>query len=156
MQNPVRAVIVCLLAASGVGLAASGAEAGTATADTTATLVVELHGMTSDAGAVVYAVWRGPEGWLETGAIREGSVPVAGGAGTITLDGLPYGEYAVSVFHDRNGNGRLDTGFFRIPKEPIGTSNDAKIRFGPPRYEDAAFPVDRPTVSIAIGVHKIF
>jgi uncharacterized protein (DUF2141 family) len=150
--------MVCLLAASGVGPTASGAHA-CADADatgSTATLVVELHGMTSDAGAVVYAVWRGPEGWLEDGAVREGSVSVAGGAGTIKLDGLPYGEYAVSVYHDRNGNGRLDTGLFHIPKEPIGTSNDAKIRFGPPRYEDAAFLIDRPAVSIAIGVHKIF
>ncbi len=121
-----------------------------------ASLVIELTGMTSDEGPVVYAVWSGPEHWLEAGAIREGKVPVENGTGTITLAEMPYGEYAVSVYHDRNGNGRLDTGFFRIPKEPIGTSNDAKIRFGPPRYEDAVFVLDRPETTITIAVHKVF
>lgn len=122
----------------------------------TASLVIELNGMQGNEGAVVYAVWSGPSGWLEDGAVREGSVPVANGASTIVLDGLPYGEYAVSAYHDRNGNGRLDTGLFGIPKEPIGTSNDAKARFGPPKYEDAVFAVDRPELTLTIGVRKVF
>ena len=149
MRTTTRLLIALLLAASGGG-------AFPETSDGSASLVIELNGMTSDAGAITYAVWRGPEGWLEDGAIREGSVPVVGGARNIALEGLPYGEYAVSVYHDRNGNGRLDTGFFRIPKEPIGTSNDAPARFGPPKYEDAAFRIDRPEVTISIGVHNIF
>lgn len=122
----------------------------------TATLVIELNGMKRDEGALVYAVWSGPSGWLEEGAVRDGAVPVENGASTVVLSGLPYGEYAVSAYHDRNGNGRLDTGLFGIPKEPIGTSNDAKIRFGPPKYEDAVFTVDRAALTIAIVVQKIF
>jgi len=36
---------------------------------------------------------------------------------------LPSGEYVVSMFQDKNGNGKLDTYLFNIPKEPIGLTN---------------------------------
>jgi len=36
---------------------------------------------------------------------------------------LPNGEYVISMFQDKNGNGKLDTYFFGIPKEPIGITN---------------------------------
>lgn len=112
--------------------------------------------MASDEGSLVYAMWSGPENWLETDTIRDGVVPINDGTSVISLTGLAYGEYAVSVYHDRNDNRKLDTGLFGIPKEPLGTSNDAKIRFGPPRYEDAVFELDQPTLSIQIPVKKLF
>jgi len=71
-------------------------------------------------------------------AIR--SVVVAKGEATeLLLPNVPAGEYAVAVFADSNGNGKLDKNFFGIPKEPVGTSLDAKGRFGPPKFADAAF-----------------
>ena len=122
----------------------------------TGTLVVTLSGMKEDRGQLVYAMWSGPEGWLETNAVREGSAPIVEGSSSLRFENLPHGEYAISAYHDRNGNGKLDTGMFGIPKEPLGTSNDAKIRFGPPKYEDAAFILDQPELTIHIPVKKIF
>jgi uncharacterized protein (DUF2141 family) len=49
------------------------------------------------------------------------------------------GEYAISIIHDKNRNGRLDTNFIGIPKEPFGFSNNPKIKFGPPSFSDAKF-----------------
>ena len=57
-----------------------------------------------------------------------------------TLPGLPPGDYAVAVIHDENGNGRLDT-FAGIPREGYGFSRNAPVRFGPPRFAAARFPV---------------
>ena len=45
---------------------------------------------------------------------------------------------------------------FRMPKEALGTSNDAKVRFGPPKYEDAVFYLDQPELIIEIPVRKLF
>jgi uncharacterized protein (DUF2141 family) len=126
------------------------------TAPASGTLVVTLSGMQDDRGSLVYAMWAGPEGWLETNSVQEGAAPIVQGSTTIRFENLPYGEYAISAYHDRNGNGKLDTGLFRIPKEPLGTSNDAKIRFGPPRYEDAAFILDQSELAIEIPVRKLF
>lgn len=120
------------------------------------TLTVELTGLTSDEGSVVYAMWNGPDYWLKDNAVREGSVVIENGASRLEFTDLPYGEYAISVFHDKNANNKLDTGFMGIPKEPLGTSNDAKVRFGPPKYKDARFVLDQPDLSISIPIKKLF
>ncbi len=50
---------------------------------------------------------------------------------------VPYGKYAVSIYQDMNDNGKLDSGIFSIPKEPIGFGNNYKP-FGKPKFESAA------------------
>jgi len=47
--------------------------------------------------------------------------------------------YAVSVFHDENYNGKLDTNLLGIPREGVGASNDARGNFRPPKFGAAAF-----------------
>ncbi len=59
----------------------------------------------------------------------------------LIISNVPAGEYAVAVFADINGNGKLDSNFIGIPKEPVGVSRGAKVRFGPPKFADAAFMV---------------
>lgn len=54
---------------------------------------------------------------------------------------LPAGRYAVSLIHDENGNGKLDT-TLGIPREGFAFSRNPKIGFGPPRYEDVSFEVE--------------
>jgi outer membrane protein len=51
---------------------------------------------------------------------------------------VPAGEYALVVYHDENGNERLDKNFIGIPKEPMGFSNDY-VPKGPPTYDRARF-----------------
>ncbi|MDR1631837.1 MAG: DUF2141 domain-containing protein [Dysgonamonadaceae bacterium] len=60
---------------------------------------------------------------------------------TVVLENIPAGEYAVSLFHDENDNGKLDTGSFGIPVEKYGFSNNAKGKYGPPAFEDCKFTV---------------
>ena len=50
------------------------------------------------------------------------------------------GEYAVSVMHDADKNGELNTSLFGRPQEGWGVSKNVPARrFGPPKYEDAKF-----------------
>jgi uncharacterized protein (DUF2141 family) len=70
------------------------------------------------------------------------SAVVANGNSTeLLIPNIAPGEYAVAVFADVNGNGALDSNFIGIPKEPVGMSRDAKGKFGPPKFADAAFKV---------------
>ena len=48
------------------------------------------------------------------------------------------GKYALLVYFDENGNGRIDKNFIGIPKEPLGFSNRYRPK-APPVYERAAF-----------------
>jgi len=59
----------------------------------------------------------------------------------LTIPNILSGEYAVAVFADMNGNGKLDSNFIGIPKEPVGASRDAKGSFGPPKFADAVFKI---------------
>jgi uncharacterized protein (DUF2141 family) len=75
-------------------------------------------------------------------AAMKTSSPITDKQATCVFGGVRPGIYAVAVFHDENGNGRLDTGFLGIPSEPTGASNDARGSMGPPSFKDAQFHYD--------------
>lgn len=77
-------------------------------------------------------------------------LPVADGKVEWKVPDLPFGEYAIAVYHDKNTNGKLDTNFLGIPKEDYGFSNNARGKFGPASWEDAKF-----SVSESIFTHQI-
>lgn len=53
------------------------------------------------------------------------------------FEDLPPGEYGISVIHDENDNGKLDTNALGIPKEGFGFGNNSMGNFGPPPFEKA-------------------
>lgn len=60
----------------------------------------------------------------------------------VVFTNLDPGHYALIAFHDENGNGRLDKGFFGIPSEPYGFGNDASGGLGPPSFEASSILVE--------------
>lgn len=54
---------------------------------------------------------------------------------------VPPGEYALLVYYDANGNGRMDKNFIGIPNEPLGFSNGYRPK-GPPSFSRAAFSLN--------------
>lgn len=58
---------------------------------------------------------------------------VAAATRVLGLGRIAPGRYAVTVFHDENGNRKLDT-VLGIPREGFGFSRNPRIRFGAPRY----------------------
>lgn len=71
----------------------------------------------------------------------------------VELPNLPAGQYAISVLHDENANGQLDTNFLGIPKEPTGTSRNVKGHFGPPKFRDAVFALGNEDMMLTITLH---
>ena len=65
---------------------------------------------------------------------------------------LPAGEYSAVVYHDLNGNGKLDTWFYGKPKEPYGFSNNARSAFGIPSFEESRFVVNSAETRLIITV----
>jgi uncharacterized protein (DUF2141 family) len=73
-------------------------------------------------------------------ALRRIWVDVEGDTVTCVFKRTGLGEYAASVFLDRNRNGKLDTSPIGGADEPWGVSNNARARrFGPPLWKDAKF-----------------
>ncbi|WP_455204834.1 DUF2141 domain-containing protein [Kaarinaea lacus] len=72
---------------------------------------------------------------------------------THTFKDLPYGKYAVSVFHDENANNILDRNPLGMPTEPFGLSNNARPSLlGPPDFESAQFQFGAPSKRLIITV----
>lgn len=51
------------------------------------------------------------------------------------------GQFAISIYHDRNANGDFDKNALGLPAEPWGLSNNPKVRFGPPAVTETLFEV---------------
>jgi len=67
-------------------------------------------------------------------------------------DDLPYGNYAIAVYHDKNTNGELDTNLLGIPKEAYGFSNNARGRFGPASWSDAHFKINSAQSEMVVEI----
>ena len=63
-------------------------------------------------------------------AIRRDSSSISEKKASCEFPGIEPGTYAVSLFHDENSNGKLDTNFLGIPREGVGASNDARDHMG--------------------------
>ena len=104
-------------------------------------LDVNFVGLRSDKGTLRVCVTRRPASFPscrdDPQAIKR-NVPAT--AGSTRFAALPIGDYAVAVIHDANGNARLDT-MLGIPREGFGFSRNPAIRFGPPAFSSAQFPV---------------
>ena len=74
--------------------------------------------------------------YAKTVAVRNNTI-------SLKIANIKTGVYSVSLFHDENNNGVLDTkGLFGIPSEPYGFSNNPRTTFGPPSFENCTFLIN--------------
>jgi uncharacterized protein (DUF2141 family) len=64
-------------------------------------------------------------------------VPISDGQAFTVFEEVPAGPFAISVFHDEDDDGELDSVALGIPSEAYGFSGDARNIFGPPSFEKA-------------------
>ncbi|MEM1113602.1 MAG: DUF2141 domain-containing protein [Pseudomonadota bacterium] len=123
-----------------------------------AEVVIELEGLAEAEGSVYVSAYDSPDTWLgdETVMTQEVEIDTArdGELVRFTLDLAP-GEYALSIFYDANGNDELDTNWIGLPKEPVALSNNARPKFGPPKYKDAVFTLGEEPVVQRIQIEAI-
>jgi len=121
--------------------------------------VIELAvtGLASDRGQVCASLYNRPDGYPrepEKALLRQ-CAAIVEKRSAIVFEDLPHGTYAAFAFHDVDGDGAIKTSRLGIPREPIGASNDARGRFGPPSFEDASFQLDAPRTVIPIEVRSL-
>jgi len=84
-------------------------------------------------------VWHGPSRF--PGGKCDGESIVVPASDAVVKLPLAPGDYAISLVHDENGNGKLDKNLFGIPTEGVGFSQNPKLSFGPPTYAATRFDV---------------
>ncbi len=119
----------------------------------TGDLHVVVVGFQSDTGDVKIALSNSEANYTsKSQAFRGTSVSIENDKARAVFENLPYGEYAVRVYHDANGNDKLDTNFMGIPKEPYGFSNHVRGTFGPAKWEKAKFEMRTQRMTVEVQV----
>lgn len=109
--------------------------------NSTGSIEVRIQGVSNGRGKLALLVFNSKNGFPSDAgkAIKNSIVTVNGGVQSVYFYNLPFGTYAVTVLHDENANGTLDTNLFGIPQEGVGVSNNALNTFGPPVFDEASF-----------------
>ena len=102
---------------------------------------VEVAGLRNDKGHAVCSLFSSAGDFPKKieKAVAHSTAVISSGHAVCEFSGIAPNTYAISVFHDENSNGKLDTNFMGIPREGVGASNDARGHFGPPKFDAAAF-----------------
>lgn len=137
-----RILIMTMVLAS-VALAQSGT-----------TLTVKISGLDTDKGQFIVSIWPGEQAWNDKQPVGRFPVPIVNGGADYVQANLPAGDYAVTVYHDKNSNAKMDRHWYGPPKEKGAASNGAKAQtFGPPKWDDMKFSLSgaEQTIEIKFG-----
>lgn len=118
------------------------------------TVEVRISGIHDATGEVRAALFNNEADFTKKPVMGEITKSMKGEV-TITFSNVPVGEYAISVYHDANENGRLDKNFIGIPKEGFGFSNNAMGKFGPPSFEACKIPLGNGNKVVAITLNYL-
>ena len=121
------------------------------------TLNITIQNIQKAEGKIMIAVFKGEANFLEDDkdiALKIALVEKTGEL-TVVFPNLPFGnDYSVAVYHDVNGNEKLNTNLFGVPTEPYGFSNNARSKWGAPKYNVARFELNELTKNMVIQVKK--
>jgi len=116
-------------------------------------LKVAISGMKNEKGDVKVALFNSKENFEGSGpAFRSARAEVKHGRSECEFSGVPFGIYALKVFHDENGNGKLDKNSMGQPRERYGFSNNARNTFGPAGFDQAKFFFKKTDMTVNISV----
>jgi uncharacterized protein (DUF2141 family) len=121
-------------------------------------LDVSVDGLKSNRGDVVVCVWKRSDAGFPNcaGARSHKKVVVSASVAKVSIPDLAPGEYAVSMFHDEERQGKPRTNFIGMPTSALGLSNNPDV--GPlnrPTFGKARISVPQ-TKSIVIKAKYIF
>lgn len=143
-----RQVLIIIMVVMSVAPYSSTAENGFA-------VNVIVAGGEPSVGQVLVSLFNSADSYLEMPLLERIADIDSEGKAFVALGKQAPGDYAIVVIYDKNNNGKLDTGIFRIPKEKIGYSNNARGKLGPAKWEDTRFTVTDSELTIDIQLDKV-
>lgn len=113
-----------------------------------------VKGAKSDNGVIRVLIFNNENGFPEEpkNAIRALSLPISNLSSIVTIENLPSGKYAISIFHDEDSDGPIRKNNFGFPLDSYGFSNNPTLYFGPPSFSKCAVQVKNSTVKVEINL----
>jgi len=122
-------------------------------ADKMKTIVLEIHNVVVNSGTLHMSVSLNEASYKNR--LPDLTFEFASNSAIVKQEmNLPIGECVINIYQDINSNGRLDTGLFKIPKEPVGISNWSGS--GPPgNFKKHKINIDETTATVVIKLHQL-
>ena len=116
-------------------------------------ITVTIEGITVNSGILMIGLFDNPEDFTVK-PLKFFMEPVRDtGSVTVTFENVRYGNYAVSVYQDKNKNGKLDKNRLGMPVEPYGFSNNPRIITGP-SYDRSSFELNDREMKLSIRLYE--
>ena len=115
----------------------------------TASLEVKVNNIKSQTGTIRVGLFTNEKDFLKN-AVMGKVVKPDGNEIVVVFENLVPGDYALSVIHDENENGKLDSNGLGIPIEGFAFGNNAMGAFGPPSFAKARMKIEGKDVSCII------
>jgi len=117
----------------------------------TASIEIKVTDIKSQKGLIRIGLFTNEKDYLKNTAIGKVVKP-EGNELIVVFENLEPGDYALSVVHDENENGKLDSNALGIPKEGFALVNNSVGKFGPPTFEKAKMKVEGKNVMWLISM----
>lgn len=106
----------------------------------TGNLVITVDNISRTKGTIWIGLYDSVDNYL----IKEKSIlkkidVTEKGTSQLVVDNLPFGVYAVALFHDINANGEMDKNLLGIPSEPYAFSKKPKSKWRIPKFDEVKF-----------------
>jgi len=151
MKILIKAILVAILFSASLFFAQDSSM----TKNNAGKFILSVVGFDNDEGNAMIALFNSEEGYSETGEkFKSIALEIKNRKCEWVIEELPFGEYAIKLFHDENGNDKMDRNMIGIPSEDYAFSNNATGNFGPADYEDAKFLFNKSGQSQKIIINE--
>lgn len=109
----------------------------------TGKIQITISNIRNNKGRVLCSLFKEGVGYPDqpANAYYKASLIIKEGRANLLIDSLPPGRYAMALLHDENGDNKMNTTMFGLPKEGYGFSNNVMGLMGPPAFSKASFSV---------------
>ncbi|MFC5624109.1 DUF2141 domain-containing protein [Algoriphagus winogradskyi] len=101
------------------------------------TIELVISETSNDEGVIQLLIFNQEKGWPESldDAWKIVTLQLKNGTAKQTIPNVPAGNYAITVFHDHDEDGKIRKNKIGYPIDPFGFSNNPSLLFGVPSFE---------------------
>jgi uncharacterized protein (DUF2141 family) len=122
----------------------------------TGKIILQIENVQADKRGELSAAAFNSKNFLKTGKhLFSATKEVSSTKMVFVFENISPGEYAFVAYQDIDRNKSMKTNFIGYPKEPWGISNNPRILFGPPSFNESKIKVDaNQTTTVHIRLNE--
>lgn len=120
-----------------------------AQSETSPEISVSVENIKSDNGKILFGIYS-ENTFMKAAPEYRAESKIVDGVASVTFKDVPPGTYAISCYHDMNGNNQMDFEPTGMPIEPYGVSNNKINYYGPPVWNDSKFELSEESLDLNI------